>query len=116
MDIKYVVDFLDNVIFIGTPEECLAELQSNPNANAIRDTRYRKSALEVMTAKLAQKYFAYQIEDGGCGVVRADNKKEAEEKVRKAYNLHGELSDTTEIWIGKPSWFEDCPDVFEVSE
>ena len=116
MEIKYIVDQWDNVIFIGTSDECLKEIDTNPNAVSIRDTRYRKSPLEIMTMKIAQKCFAYQIEDGGCGVVRADNKKEAEKKIREAYNVHGELSDSTEVWIGDPSWFEDFPDVFEIGE
>lgn len=60
--------------------------------------------------------YAYQIEDGGCGVVKADNIKEAERKVREAYSKHGGLSETTKVWIGELGWFEDCPDVFEVGE
>lgn len=48
MDYKYIVDQWDDVIFIGSVEECLAELDRNPEAVAIRDTRYRKSAIEKM--------------------------------------------------------------------
>jgi hypothetical protein len=48
MDYKYIVDQWDDVIFIGTAEECLAELDQNPEAVAIRDTRYRKNAIEKM--------------------------------------------------------------------
>lgn len=48
MDYKYIVDQWDDVIFIGTVEECLAELDRNSEAVAIRDTRYRKSAIEKM--------------------------------------------------------------------
>ena len=48
MDYKYIIDQWDDVIFIGTVEECLAELDRNPEAVAIRDTRYRKSAIEKM--------------------------------------------------------------------
>ena len=69
-----------------------------------------------MKMMLKYKYFAYQIEDGGCGIVIADNKKEAEKKIREAYNKHGGLSEYTEIWIGEPGWFEDAPDVFEIGE
>ena len=48
MDYKYIVDQWDDVIFIGTAEECLAELDRNSEAVAIRDTRYRKNAIEKM--------------------------------------------------------------------
>ena len=48
MDYKYIVDQWDDVIFIGTVEECLAELDRNPEAVEIRDTRYRKSTIEKM--------------------------------------------------------------------
>lgn len=48
MNLKYVVDCFDDVIFIGTANECLEELNTNPNAKEIRDTRYRKSVIEKM--------------------------------------------------------------------
>lgn len=115
MELKYIVDTYDNVIFIGTVDECIKELNSNPKAVAIRDTRYRKSPLDIITIT-AHKCFAYQIEDGGCGIVKANNLEEAERKIREAYNKHGGLSETTDIWIGEPSWFEDAPDVFEIGE
>ena len=65
---------------------------------------------------MGKKYFAYQIEDGGCGLVTANNATEAEQKVREAYKVHSYLSDTTDVWIDEPSWFEDFPDVIEVGE
>ena len=48
MELKYVVDWFDDVIFIGTAEECLTVLNENPEAVAIRDTRYRKNAIQRM--------------------------------------------------------------------
>ena len=54
-DLKYVVDNYEDVIFIGTSEECLRELNNNPNAIAIRDTRYRKNAIEKMAMILSAR-------------------------------------------------------------
>ena len=55
MDYKYIVDQFDDVIFIGTAEECLAELNRNPEAVAIRDTRYRKSAIEKLAMIIKER-------------------------------------------------------------
>ena len=55
MDYKYVVDEYDDVIFIGTAEECLAVLDNNIHAVAIRDTRYRKNAIEKMAMRLSER-------------------------------------------------------------
>lgn len=55
MDYKYIVDQWDDVIFIGTVEECLAELDRNPEAVAIRDTRYRKNAIEKMAMVIKER-------------------------------------------------------------
>ena len=55
MNYKYIVDQWDDVIFIGTVEECLAELDRNPEAVAIRDTRYRKSAIEKLAMIIKER-------------------------------------------------------------
>ena len=55
MDYKYVVNEYDDVIFIGTAEECLAVLNNNIHAVAIRDTRYRKNAIEKMAMVLKER-------------------------------------------------------------
>lgn len=55
MNYKYVVDQYDDVIFIGTDEECLAVLNNNIHAVAIRDTRYRKNAIEKMAMRLSER-------------------------------------------------------------
>ena len=55
MDYKYIVDQWDDVIFIGTVEECLAELDRNPEAVAIRDTKYRKNAIEKMAMVIKER-------------------------------------------------------------
>jgi len=55
MDYKYIVNQWDDVIFIGTAEECLLELDRNPEAVAIRDTRYRKNAIEKMAMIIKER-------------------------------------------------------------
>jgi len=35
-------------------------------------------------------YFAYQVDDGGCGIVKANSTDEAREKVALSYNRHGD--------------------------
>ena len=55
MDYKYIVNQWDDVIFIGTAEECLTELDRNPEAIAIRDTRYRKNAIEKMAMIIKER-------------------------------------------------------------
>ena len=55
MDYKYIVNQLDDVIFIGTAKECLTELDRNPEAVAIRDTRYRKNAIEKMAMIIKER-------------------------------------------------------------
>ena len=62
MEYKYIVNRFDDVIFIGTVEECLAELNRNPEAVAIRDTRYRKNAIEKMTTIIKTKKPVYTRE------------------------------------------------------
>lgn len=53
------------------------------------------------------------------GVVIADSKEEAEQKVRKAYKKHDSgYSEDTQVIIknknDEGNWFEDAPDVLEV--
>ena len=63
-------------------------------------------------------YFCYVIEDGGLGIVKADNPEEAEQKVREGYKKHGSLSDNTkvEIYDIYQEPFDDVPDVIEIYE
>ena len=63
-------------------------------------------------------YFSYCIEDDGIGIVKAENKVEAEQKVRKAYNTHSYLSNDTCVGISgiESAWFEDSPDIIEIAE
>lgn len=64
--------------------------------------------------------FTYTLSDGGTGIVIADNSKQAEEKVREAYEKHGGYEENNlngvEINIfelyQKP--FDDAPDVLEI--
>ena len=90
MDTKYIVDQYDNVIFIGTPEECLKELETNPKAVAIRDTRYRKSAIEMMAMRIAEKrpkkVYSYDIWDGDKGIIFANSEEEAKQIYERSYD------------------------------
>lgn len=64
--------------------------------------------------------WAYELEDGGTGIVIADNSEQAELKVREAYLKHGGYDksgiDATEVRIyeivQKP--FVDAPNVLEI--
>ena len=61
----------------------------------------------------------YSIEQGGLGIVFAESKADAQEKVRAAYNAHsGGDKFTEEITISEieNGWFYDHPDVFEIEE
>lgn len=65
--------------------------------------------------------YGYQIEDLAIGVVKASGEEEARRKVYEAYTKHNDCfdpnNDDVVIWkIDKDSWFEDSPDVLEVSE
>ena len=63
-------------------------------------------------------YFCYVIEDGGMGIVKADNPEDAERKVRDGYTKHSSLSKSTEISIYDiyQTPFDDAPDVIEIYE
>lgn len=60
----------------------------------------------------------YEILGESWGVVKADTKEEAEQKVREAYKKHdtGYDEDTPVIIKSKDNgnWFADAPDVIEV--
>ena len=62
--------------------------------------------------------WVYEILGESWGVVKADNKEEAEQKVREAYKKHdtGYNEDTPVIINDKDNgnWFADAPDVIEV--
>ncbi len=64
------------------------------------------------------KYFFYRLEEGGSGIVKADNIEQAESEVRDAYIKHSvpKLSEGIEIHpiVQKP--FGDSPDVMELYE
>ena len=60
-------------------------------------------------------YFIYQIGDGGCGIVKADNYEEALKNVEKAYSIHGEKNIVVELHkIMEDGWFNDSPDIIEI--
>lgn len=62
----------------------------------------------------------YEVHDQCYGIVKANNRKEAEEKVREAYRKHDTgWWDASRTVIIKSihednNWFSDCPDVLEV--
>lgn len=76
MDYKYIVDQWDDVIFIGTVEECLAELDRNPKAVAIRDTRYRKSAIEKLAMIIKEREDKKGVNNKLCGIVWCHGNKD----------------------------------------
>ena len=71
-------------------------------------------------------YYKYTIEDGGIGIVKANNKEHAHEKVWLAYTDHGGYERSAiepDLWDylwdmieieDLPQPFEDYPDVIEV--
>lgn len=63
-------------------------------------------------------YWYYILEEGGCGIVKADSSEEAEQKVRDAYTKHSDDLFTEEISIyeiyQKP--YGDAPDIIEICE
>ena len=63
-------------------------------------------------------YWCYVLEQGGVGIVRANNSDEAKQKVKDAYTKHSDDPFTEEISIyeiyQKP--FDDAPDVIEICE
>lgn len=61
----------------------------------------------------------YSIEQGGTGIVFADNEIEAINKVRSAYGDHSSREGFTEEVIVKHienGWFADHPDVIELED
>lgn len=63
-------------------------------------------------------YWYYEWEDGGRGIVKADNSEEAERKVKKSYKAHGYENTSEELYIYE-IWqnpFKDSPDVIEICE
>lgn len=65
-----------------------------------------------------ENIYLYEILGESWGVVKANNKEEAEQKVREAYKKHdtGYNEDTPVIIKDKDNsnWFADAPDVIEV--
>lgn len=68
------------------------------------------------------KLYIYEVYGQAKGIVYAESKKDAEQKVREAYRKHDSAwwdhSRTVNIWsiYENNSWFSDCPDVIEVGE
>lgn len=66
------------------------------------------------------KYYIYQIEDGGCGIVKADDEVDAVIKVKESYVLHGQpdiCEEDIEVHLinyDTCSVFLDTPDVIEL--
>lgn len=61
----------------------------------------------------------YEIMGESWGIVIADSKEDAEQKVREAYKKHdSNYSEDTQVIIknknDEGNWFEDVPDVLEV--
>ena len=61
----------------------------------------------------------YALEQGGNGIVFADNEAEAIERVVEAYTKHGGCEggfseDVTVYPIDTNAWFADCPNVLEI--
>ena len=62
-------------------------------------------------------YWFYKWEEGGCGIVKASNPEEAEQKVRDGYIKHGGASgEEIEIYEIYQEPFDDVPDVIEIFE
>ena len=60
-------------------------------------------------------YFIYQIEDGGCGIVKANDKVEAVVNVKNAYDMHGEHDIEVDVFdIEGNRYFDDSPNVIEL--
>ena len=65
--------------------------------------------------------YIYTLEQGGVGIVMADSKEEAKEKVREAYEKHCDPEFCENIKVYglselKNRWFIDTPDVIEISD
>lgn len=63
-------------------------------------------------------YWYYRLEEGGSGIVKADNPVEAENKVRDAYKKHSvaDFSERIDIYDIYQKPFEDAHDVIEIYE
>lgn len=66
-----------------------------------------------------ENLWLYEVLCEAWGVVKAENKEEAEQKVREAYKKHDTSFDEyTPIFIKayneENNWFSDSPDVLEV--
>lgn len=63
------------------------------------------------------KLWYYEWEDGGEGICKAENVKEAEKKIRESYKKHG-YGDTSEKFYVYPIniMFDDSPDVIEINK
>lgn len=67
-----------------------------------------------------ENIWLYEVWDESWGIVKANSRKEAEEKVREAYRKHDtSWWDESRTVIIKSiyeddRWFPDCPDVLEV--
>lgn len=63
-------------------------------------------------------YYIYQVDDGGCGIVKAENEDKARLKVAYAYHRHGQPdihSCNVEVFKIDPQGYqEDCPYVVEL--
>lgn len=69
-----------------------------------------------------QRLFAYTLSDGGTGIVIANNKDMAKEKVKAAYQKNGGYENGNmegvdiNIFIVSQPPFMNAPDVLEISE
>ena len=71
---------------------------------------------QIATTLSSNGFYAYYVEDGGYGIVMANNMWEAKKKVEDAYIKHGGYSTPpkVEITIMEAGWFDDAPDVVEL--
>ena len=63
-------------------------------------------------------YYIYQVDDGGCGIVRAENEDRARLKVAYSYHRHGQPdvhTSNVEVYKIDPQGYqEDCPYLIEL--
>ena len=63
-------------------------------------------------------YYIYQVDDGGCGIVKAENKQKAQLEVAYSYHKHGQPdvhTSNVEVYKIDPQGYqEDCPYLIEL--
>ena len=85
---------------------------------ARRNQKIRKDGERMLKELCNGNYFIYQIDDGGCGIVKADDVVDAIVRVIVSYREHGERdlsSDDVKCYNIKDIslYFSSSPDVLE---